>query len=75
MAVTAKSTRKVVVIGWDLDEVHGSHASIQVQGEEKRNVDNDGTTNLFFPLNFNGEIEVTVAGSKDGSDTGTIKVR
>jgi len=75
MAVTIKSTRKVVVIGWDLDEVHGTHASIQVKGEEKRNTENDGAANLYFPLNFTGDVEITVAGSKEGSDSGTIQVR
>src|SRR4029077_14597265 len=75
MAVTIKSTRKVVVIGWDLDTVHGPHASIQVEGEEKRNTENDGAANLYFPTNFTGDVEITVAGSKEGTDSGTIKVR
>jgi hypothetical protein len=74
MTVEAKSTRKVVVVGWDTDVVKGSHASIQIKGEEKRNVDNDGDTNLFFPASFSGDIDVTVAGSKSGEDKGTITV-
>jgi hypothetical protein len=45
-------TRKVVVIGWDTDVVKGTHASIQAEGEEKRNVDNSGESNIFFPLDF-----------------------
>jgi hypothetical protein len=75
MTVTIKATRKVVVIGWDLDTVHGTHASIQVEGEEKRNTENDGSANLYFPTNYTGDVEITVAGSKEGTDSGTIKVR
>lgn len=74
MAVAVKATRKVVVIGWDTDVVKGTHASIQVSGEEKRNTENDGAANLYFPAAFTGQIEVTVAGSKEGTDTGTIQV-
>jgi hypothetical protein len=75
MAVTLKHTRKVVVVGWDTDLVKGSHASIQIKGEEKRNVNNDGTANLYFPASFAGDIDVTVVGSKEGKDTGTITVK
>lgn len=75
MSVTTKATRKVVVIGWDLDIVHGTHASIQIKGEEKRNTENDGSANLYFPLNFTGDVEIKVAGSKEGTDDGTIQVR
>lgn len=74
MTVVMKATRKVVVVGWDTSMVKGTHASVQVGGEEKRNVDNDGDTNLFFPSDFTGDIEVTVAGSKSGTDSGTISV-
>jgi len=75
MTVEIKHSRKVEVIGWDLDKVHGTHASIQVKGEEKRNTENDGSANLYFPTNFTGEVEITVAGSKEGTDSGTIQVR
>jgi hypothetical protein len=75
MTVELKATRKVVVIGWDEDVVKGTHASIQIAGEEKRNVTNDGDTNLFFPAGFSGELEVTVAGSRSGEDRGTISVK
>ena len=74
MTVTLKTTRKVVVIGWDTEVVKGTHASIQITGEEKRNVDNDGDTNLFFPSDFSGDVEVTVSGSRSGEDNGTITV-
>jgi hypothetical protein len=74
MTVNIKATRKVVVIGWDLDTVHGTHASIQIKGEEKRNTENDGAANLYFPLNFTGDVDVTVAGSKEGTDKGTITI-
>ena len=74
MTVELKDTRKVAVIGWDTEVVKGTHASLQVDEEEKRNVDNDGESNLFFPLDFTGEVEVMVAGSHSGEDSGTITV-
>lgn len=74
MTVTLKDIRKVAVIGWDTDQVKGTHASIQVANEEKRNVDNDGETNLFFPLDYSGEVKVTISGSKSGQDKGTISI-
>lgn len=74
MTVELKSTRKVAVIGWDTEVVKGSHASMQVEGEEKRNVDNSGESNIFFPLDFSGEVKITVAGSKSGQDKGKIEV-
>jgi hypothetical protein len=76
MAVEVKDTRKVVVIGWDTDIVKGENASIQTSGEgELRNVKNDGESNLFFPMEFAGPVDVIVRGSSDGEDTGTIYVR
>lgn len=74
MTVELKDLRKVAVIGWDTDVVKGMHASLQAGDEEKRNVDNDGESNLFFPLGFVGEVEVTVAGSHGGEESGTISV-
>ena len=75
MSVELVSTRKVCVISWDTDAVKGSHASIQAEDEEKRNVDNTGTTNVFFPLNYEGDCHITVVGSKTGEDSGTIHVQ
>lgn len=75
MTVELKHTRKVVVIGWDLDAVKGTSASIQVADEEKRNTGNDGRANLYFPSGFTGEVAITVAGSKSGTDSGTISVK
>jgi hypothetical protein len=74
MAVEKKDTRKVVVIGWDLAVVKGTLASIQAEGEEKRNTQNDGVANIYFPLDWTGSVEITVAGSRSGQDTGTIEV-
>ena len=74
MAVELIHTRKVCVITWDTDAVKGSHASIQAEDEEKRNVDNTGTTNVFFPMDYQGSVDITVVGSKSGSDSGTIEV-
>jgi len=74
MTVELKDIRKVAVIGWSTDTVKGSLASIQVEGEEKRNVENDGEGNLYFPLDYEGEIDVVVEGSKSGKEEGTITV-
>lgn len=74
MAVTKVIQRKVVQVGWDTDVVKGSHVSMQVGGEEKRNTDNDGKANLTFPNDFTGSIEVTIVGSRSGEETGTIEV-
>lgn len=67
--------RKVVEVGWDRSVVLGTHASLQVEGEEKRDVENDGKANLTFPNDFTGSVEITVHGSKSGSETGTISVQ
>lgn len=75
MTVSVITQRKVVEVGWDTSKVLGSHASVQVNDEEKRNVDNDGKANLTFPNDFTGSIDVTIAGSKSGSDSGTIEVK
>lgn len=74
MAVTLKELRKVAVIAWNTEAVKGRQASIQVKDEEKRTVDNDGESNLFFPMGFIGEVHVTVEGSKSGMERGTISV-
>lgn len=74
MTVELKDTRKVCVITWDLECVKGTHASIQAEGEEKRNVDNDGEGNIYFPLDYTGEVKITIAGSKSGQDKGQIEV-
>jgi hypothetical protein len=74
MTVELKDTRKVAVIGWDTALVLGNDATLHAGGEEKRNVKNDGESNLFFPMDFVGDVEVTVVGSSSGEDTGTISV-
>ena len=75
MTVELKHTRKVVVIGWDDEQVKGTHVSLQVAGEEKRNTENDGAANIYFPARFSGDVDITVTGSKSGSDSGTISVK
>jgi len=74
MTVHVITQRKVVEVGWDRNAILGSHASMQVEGEEKRNTENDGRANLTFPLDFTGSVVVTISGSKSGSETGTIVV-
>ncbi len=73
MTVELIDTRKVAVITWSGD-IKGAQASIEAAGQEKRNVTNDGETNLFFPLDFAGDVEVTVRGSHGGVDSGVISV-
>jgi hypothetical protein len=74
MTVVVNDVRKVVVIGWDLDIVKGTNASIQANEVEKLNVVNDGAANIYFPLDYTGQVEVVVRGSKSGEDSGTIEV-
>jgi hypothetical protein len=75
MTVTLAGIRKVAVIKWDTNVVVGESASLQVEGQgEKRNVDNDGESNLFFPLTFKGSVDIVVRGSSAGEDRGTIEV-
>ena len=74
MTVELVHTRKVCVVSWDTDVVKGTHASVQAEGEEKRNVDNTGQTNVFFPADYEGECTLTIKGSKSGEDTGTFQV-
>jgi len=73
------NTRKVVVVGWttegDGDEViKGSEATLEVDGEEKRTIKNNGEGDLFFPNNFAGSINVTVRGSHSGEDTASLAI-
>lgn len=75
MTVTVITQRKVVEVGWDRTQVQGAFASMQVDDEEKRSVENDGKANLTFPNDFEGEVNVTIRGSKKGSETGTITVK
>ena len=75
--VSIKDIRKVVVIAWDTegaDGVQGTTASLNVEGQEKRTVKNDGESNLFFPSDFSGAVKVSVRGSHAGTDKGTIEV-
>jgi len=74
MTVHKVTQRKVVVVGWDREAVQGSHVSLQVEGEEKRNTENDGQANLTFPNDYTGEVQVTVAGSRSGEESGTVTV-
>lgn len=75
MTVHVVTQRKVVEVGWDRTVVKGTFASMQVDDEEKRSVENDGKANLTFPVDFEGSVEVTIRGSKTGSETGTITVK
>jgi hypothetical protein len=74
-----KEIRKVAVIGWQVEGdsdhvIKGRQASLQVEDEEKRTVDNDGESNLFFPKEYSGSVTVVVEGSKSGRDKGIISI-
>lgn len=75
MTVELRHTRKVCVISWDDEKVKGTHVSLQIAGEEKRNTENDGAANIYFPARFTGDVDITVTGSKSGEDQGTITVK
>lgn len=80
MTLVIKSTRKVVVLGWHVGDIQGSHASIAATGHdgverEIRNTENDGEANIYFPADYTGEVKVTVKGSKSGEDTATLHVQ
>jgi hypothetical protein len=74
MTVELVEIRKVAVFSWDTTIVQGDQASIEAEDEEKRVVKNDGQSNVFFPQTFTGDVEITVKGSHDGEDSGTISV-
>jgi hypothetical protein len=79
MTLVLKETRKVAVIGWQTEgdnawNIKGHEATLEVEGEEKRVVKNDGESNLFFPMDFTGAVTVTVKGSHSGEDTATLSI-
>lgn len=84
MPVTLVDIRKVAVVQWSTEEygdeedpddvIKGAVASLQAEGQEKRTIDNDGEGNLFFPMDFEGEVEVTVRGSDSGESTAILNI-
>ena len=79
MTIVLKGIRKVAAIGWTTEGdgdwvIKGDTASLQAGGEEKRTVQNDGESNLFFPMDYEGDVEITVRGSKSGEETGTVSI-
>lgn len=74
MTLVIKSTRKVVVLGWDKSAVQGKDVSIQVHGQEKRTTENDGEANIYFPTSFKGSVDVAVHGSKSGQEQATLEI-
>ena len=90
MTITLNSVHKAAVLQWhqfnSADEdgpshwtITGAEASISVKlhdgtEQEKRVVKNDGEANLFFPLDYSGDIEVTITGSHSGSDTAKLHI-
>lgn len=74
MTLHVISQRKAVEIGWSTDKVKGSHVSLQAEGEEKRDTENDGKAVLFFPNDFTGAVSVNVKGSHSGEESGSISV-
>lgn len=78
MAALSFTQRKTINVHWS-DAIKGGSVSIQVNpgGDEPaeiRNTQNDGYATITFPAAFSGECEVTVEGSRGGSESGTVTV-
>lgn len=90
MTITLNSVHKAAVLQWHQFNssnedgasawtIAGEEASISVKlhdgtEQEKRVVKNDGETNLFFPLDYSGDVEVTITGSHSGEDTAKLQI-
>jgi WD40 repeat protein len=65
------STGKEDTRSWAL---RGETVSIQAGGEEKKDVPNNGVTDVFFPMTFSGLVPVSAKGSESGEDSTSISV-
>ena len=88
MTLVLTSIRKVAVISWNVAaggetastwHIGGAGASIEVTlhdgtVEEVRTVPNHGTADLFFPMDYTGEITVIVKGSSHGEDEAKLAI-
>jgi len=79
MSVQIDSSRKAVVIAWDVNEVTGDSAHVRCVNPDGEDVstfdtDNDGFAVVTFPADYSGRCDVTVEGDESGEDTGTIEV-
>ncbi len=76
MALHTKSIHKAVVVGYDQTAIHGPHVAVIATDSDKQVKDapNDGDVVVFFPASFTGTSNLTIKGSKDGEQTGTITV-
>ena len=79
MAISEVVDRKVKVLGYDASVVLGETIDIRAVNADTgdvgtRSAPNQGWFLLFYPLDFTGIDEVTVAGSDSGEDSGTVTV-
>jgi hypothetical protein len=89
MTVTLDSIHKAAVLKWHQHApVPGNHSDWTIVGREasisvdlkdgteveKRTVPNTGTANLFFPLDYTGEVHVVIRGSKSGVEEATLSI-
>jgi len=73
--VGALEQSKTALIYWDTDIVVGPF--VTVEGDNfvtQDHVPNTGRYNMNFPLDFVGDVNVTVTGLEGGTDTGTIHI-
>lgn len=79
--IEAGEVRKTISFTYDTDTVKGKHATVSAQNpadgtelEEKKEIENDGTLALAFPMDYEGECYIEVHGSSGGMDSGTVTV-
>jgi hypothetical protein len=80
MTVEVDVERQAVGISWDTDLVQGKVVTLKAENVANDDVStrgempNDGHAVLTYPQNYHGSSLVTVRGSEEGEDTGTITV-
>jgi hypothetical protein len=79
MAVEIMNVRKAAEISWDTDVVKGKKVEIVCEnildGDlSTRKVENDGKAVITFPEGYAGEVNITVKGTGNSSDSGVVNV-
>lgn len=79
--ITAVETRKTISFTYDMEAVQGNKAFISARNpandeplEDKKEIINDGSGAVSFPMTYEGECYVEVHGSRGGEDSGIIVV-
>jgi hypothetical protein len=79
MAVEILNVRKAAEITWDTDTVKGKNVEIVCENVldgdlSTRKVENDGKAVITFPEGYAGEVNITVKGAGQTSDSGVVNV-